>query len=111
MSSTPFDAVGVSIMGGPPVESAIEVSKAIRANFPGTPIIWGGYFPSLYPAVALNAPYVDYGVRGQGEDTFLALLYTLRGAGSDELSAIDVLTSRRNGETVHNHDQAFSPPP
>jgi radical SAM superfamily enzyme YgiQ (UPF0313 family) len=119
MASTSFDAVGVSIMGGPQVQPAIEVSKAIRANFPGTPIIWGGYFPSLYPAVALNAPYVDYVVRGQGEDTFLALLDTLRGtrggvqgpeAGSDELNAIDGLTWRRDGETVHNHDRAFSPP-
>jgi radical SAM superfamily enzyme YgiQ (UPF0313 family) len=110
MSSTPFDAVGVSIMGGPQVQSGIEVSKAIRANFPGTPIIWGGYFPTLYPAAALNAPYVDYVVRGQGEDTFLALLDTLRGARSDELSAIDGLTWRRDGETVHNRDRAFSPP-
>jgi anaerobic magnesium-protoporphyrin IX monomethyl ester cyclase len=110
-----FDAVGVSVMGGPQVESAIEVSKAIRAKSPRIPIIWGGYFPSLYPAVALNAPYVDYVVRGQGEDTFLSLLDALfEGHEADcaapGLDAIEGLTWRRDGEAVHNRDRRFSPP-
>lgn len=56
LESEAFAAVGVSVMGGPQVRSAIEVSQAIRARSPHVPIIWGGYFPSLYPAVALNAP-------------------------------------------------------
>jgi anaerobic magnesium-protoporphyrin IX monomethyl ester cyclase len=115
LASENFDAVGVSVMGGPQVRSAIEISKAIRSSSPSTPIIWGGYFPSLYPAVALNAPYVDYVVRGQGEDTFLSLLDALCSAHGDapaagSIDAIEGLTWRRNGETVHNRDRRFSPP-
>jgi len=30
------------------------------------PIVWGGYFPSLYTDASLNAGYVDFVVKGQG---------------------------------------------
>jgi radical SAM superfamily enzyme YgiQ (UPF0313 family) len=69
-----FIAVGITVMGGPQVASAIEMSRAIRKLKPGLPIVWGGYFPTLYPDVALNNNYVDFLVRGQGEDTFAELL-------------------------------------
>ena len=42
-------------------------------------IAWGGYFPSLYPDATLNAKYVDFAVRGQGEDTLLELIEAMRG--------------------------------
>jgi radical SAM superfamily enzyme YgiQ (UPF0313 family) len=41
--------------------------------------VWGGNFPSLYPSPVLNAPYVDWVVRGQGEQTFAELLDALDG--------------------------------
>src|SRR5688572_6447282 len=44
-----LEAVGLTVMGGPQVASAIEISRAIRAARPSLPIIWGGYFPTLYP--------------------------------------------------------------
>ena len=69
-----FDAVGVTVMGGPQVRTAIAVSQAVRTASPRTPIIWGGYFPTLYRDAALNAPYVDYLVRGQGETPLSSLL-------------------------------------
>jgi anaerobic magnesium-protoporphyrin IX monomethyl ester cyclase len=71
------DAVGVTVMGGPQLSSAIAVSKAIRAQRPALPIIWGGAFPTVCPDAALRAPYVDYAVRGQGETTFVELLDAL----------------------------------
>src|ERR1700744_4355885 len=52
-------AVGISVMGGPQIEPAIAVSCAIRAHRPAVPIVWGGYFPTLYTETALSAPYVD----------------------------------------------------
>src|SRR5271168_1067924 len=38
-----IDAVGISVMGGPQLVTAIAVSRAIRTKFPTTPIIWGGH--------------------------------------------------------------------
>ncbi|MGS8566383.1 cobalamin-dependent protein, partial [Salmonella enterica] len=60
LDERPCSAVGISVMGGPQVEPAIAVSRAIRAQRPDVPIVWGGYFPTLYTGTALSAPYVDY---------------------------------------------------
>ena len=74
MEQERFDAVGVGVMGGPQVATAIAVSKAIRARFPLVPIIWGGYFPTLHTDATLAAPYVDYAIRAQGERTLSELV-------------------------------------
>ena len=52
------------------------------------PIVWGGAFPTVCPEAALNAPYVDYAVRGQGEQTFIELLEAL-GAGGGSGTRLD----------------------
>jgi len=88
--SEPHALVGVTVMPGPQVATAIEVSKAIREAAPEVPIVWGGYFPTLYPAAALNASYVDVLVRGQGEQPLLDLLELLDRASLDA-SALDGL--------------------
>jgi radical SAM superfamily enzyme YgiQ (UPF0313 family) len=73
------ELLAVSVMPGPQMVSAVELCRAFRKRYPGVPIVWGGYFPSLYTDAALNAGYVDYCVRGQGEETFPELLEALRG--------------------------------
>lgn len=76
----PVSAIALTVMPGPQLVSAVPLSKAIKARFPRLPIIWGGNFGSLYPEPVLNAPYVDWLVRGQGEQTFVELLEVLDGA-------------------------------
>lgn len=71
--------LGVTVMPGPQMEAAMECSREIRHLRPQVPIVWGGYFPSIYPDAALNAAYVDFAVRGQGEDTLLELVEAIRG--------------------------------
>jgi radical SAM superfamily enzyme YgiQ (UPF0313 family) len=75
------EMLAVSVMPGPQLRSAIPVCRAFREKCPRVPIVWGGYFPSLYTDATLNAPYVDFAVKGQGEDTLLELLETLRSGG------------------------------
>jgi anaerobic magnesium-protoporphyrin IX monomethyl ester cyclase len=104
----PVAAVGVTVMGGPQLLSAIAVSKAIREKLPMVPIIWGGAFPTVCADATLNAPYVDYAVRAQGEDTLVELLQAL-GQGRDQaLDSIPGLTWRLGGKVVHNNDRKFS---
>ncbi len=74
-----IELLAVSVMPGPQMVSAMELCREFRKRFPRVPIVWGGYFPSLYTDAALNAGYVDYCVRGQGEETFPELLEALRG--------------------------------
>jgi radical SAM superfamily enzyme YgiQ (UPF0313 family) len=110
LDSEPAALVGVTVMPGPQVAPSIEISAAIRAAHPDTPIAWGGYFPTLYPASAINAPYVDYVIRGQGEGTILDLLERLPAAHSTDLRGIPGLTWKRDGEPRHNPERAFSQP-
>jgi anaerobic magnesium-protoporphyrin IX monomethyl ester cyclase len=108
ISDVPVAAVGITVMGGPQLRSAIAVSKAIRERSPALPIVWGGAFPSVCPDSAVNAPYVDYAVRGQGEETIVELVDTLTGLRTEALGSIPGLTWRNAGEIVHNKERRFS---
>jgi anaerobic magnesium-protoporphyrin IX monomethyl ester cyclase len=72
------EMLAVSVMPGPQTVGAVSTCREIRARFPHVTIVWGGYFATNYTAAVLNADYVDFAVRGQGELTFLELLSALR---------------------------------
>src|SRR4029077_11523589 len=94
------DAVGISVMGGPQLLSAIRESREIRTRFPATLIIWGGNFPSISAEPALNTPYLDYAIRGQGEETLREVLDAIFEGGGFE--SIAGLSWRSGGAIVHN---------
>jgi radical SAM superfamily enzyme YgiQ (UPF0313 family) len=96
------DAVGVSVMGGPQLQPAIELSRAIKQRHPRLPIIWGGYFPTLYPEATIAAAYVDLLIRGPGEQALLELVGALCGGGDPALYGIAGLSWKANGNAVHN---------
>jgi anaerobic magnesium-protoporphyrin IX monomethyl ester cyclase len=106
------DLIGVSVMPGPQVAPAIEISSALRAAHPEIPILWGGYFPTMYSDAAINAGYVDFLARGQGEETMLELLDVLPDRrDTAAIGAIHGLSwKNRDGQTVHNHDRGFRSP-
>jgi anaerobic magnesium-protoporphyrin IX monomethyl ester cyclase len=101
-------AVGVTVMGGPQLVSAIAVSKAIRAAAPQVPIIWGGAFPTVCSEAAVNSDYVDYAVRAQGESTLTELLDAITSRSPETLAAIRGLTYAHAGEIHRNGERAFS---
>jgi anaerobic magnesium-protoporphyrin IX monomethyl ester cyclase len=102
-------AVGITVMPGPQVAPAIEISSAIRVAHPEVPIVWGGYFPTLYPGAAINAPYVDFVVRGEGERAMLDLLDRLPTRDAASLREVRGLTWKDDGEVCHNPNSGFSP--
>jgi radical SAM superfamily enzyme YgiQ (UPF0313 family) len=95
------DMLGVTCMPGPQMAAAIEASRDIRRMRPRVPIVWGGYFPSTYTDAALNAAYVDFVVRGQGEETLLELLDAIR--GSRDVASIAGL-SYKDVFGLHRHN-------
>jgi anaerobic magnesium-protoporphyrin IX monomethyl ester cyclase len=107
MEQDNFDAVGISVMGGPQMAPAIDLSKAIRERFPDKPIIWGGYFPTLYTDTTLAAPYVDYAIRGQGDESLPELVAALRRA-EPSLANIGGLSWKDGDSIVHNPNRRFS---
>jgi anaerobic magnesium-protoporphyrin IX monomethyl ester cyclase len=98
------DLLAVTVMPGPQTVGAVASCREIRARFPRLPIVWGGYFASNYTAAALNAGYVDYAVRGQGEQTFLELLEAIR--GHRDLKDIPGLSYKTpEGKACHNPER------
>ena len=100
--------VGVTVMPGPQVAPAIAVSRAVRERHPGVPIVWGGYFPTLYADAALAAPYVDVAVRGPGEATLVELLDAL--ATRRALDSVAGISWKDGGRVVRNADRPPGPP-
>ena len=78
-TADPVRIVAFTVMPGPQLVSAVPITRELKARHPELPIVWGGNFPSLYPMPVVNAPYIDWIVRGQGEDTFVELLDVLDG--------------------------------
>ena len=104
-----IELLGVSVMPGPQMLSAMKSCKAIRARYPHVRIVWGGYFPSVYGDATLNAKYVDFAVRGQGENTLLELIEALR--GKRDLRSIAGLSWKDAfGMRVHNPERTMQPP-
>src|SRR5688572_7896158 len=76
------DLLGMTVMPGPQLAQATELSAALRARHPDVTIIWGGYFPTQHWEVVLRSPAIDLVVRGHGEVVFRDLVRALR-AGED----------------------------
>lgn len=62
--------VGITVLTGAPIHDALAVSRAVKADQPACPIVWGGWHPSLFANECLADPSVDIVVSGQGEDAF-----------------------------------------
>jgi anaerobic magnesium-protoporphyrin IX monomethyl ester cyclase len=108
IASGKVDAIGVSVMGGPQLRTAIALSQAVRARFPQIPIIWGGYFATICAAACLAEAFVDYAIRGQGEESFTELLDALFERRMDALPNIAGLSWRAGGQVIHNRNRPFS---
>jgi radical SAM superfamily enzyme YgiQ (UPF0313 family) len=108
-ATSSVEVLAVSVMPGPQMVAAITLCKEFRRKHPRIPIVWGGYFPSLYTDATLNAAYVDYAIRGQGEDTLLELLEAVR--GPRKLTEVRGLSFKDAfGLHVHNPERPLRSP-
>jgi radical SAM superfamily enzyme YgiQ (UPF0313 family) len=78
------NVLAATVMPGPQLTQAVEVSRRVKAAVPDISVVWGGYFPTQHPETVLKADFVDFVVRSQGELPFLDLLRVLRSGGSFE---------------------------
>jgi anaerobic magnesium-protoporphyrin IX monomethyl ester cyclase len=72
-----YSYLGFTVMPGPQLRESVPLSKAIRAKYPHTTMIWGGYFPSTQPEAVLNSGYVDFIINGPGDNAFPRLIDAL----------------------------------
>ena len=94
---------GVSLLTGPMIRDAMEMSRMVRAARPELPIIFGGWHPSLTTAQTLREDFVDIVVRHQGEETLVEIAGRL-----DAGRPLDLVAGcwfKRNGRIVENPDR------
>jgi radical SAM superfamily enzyme YgiQ (UPF0313 family) len=90
--------LGVTVMPGPQLRTAIPIARRLKARYPHLTVVWGGYFPSLHTGAVLASGYVDVVVKGQGETTFLEALRALE--AGDDLARVRGLAFGRDGQVV-----------
>ncbi len=103
------DAVclAISLVTGPMIRETVEIAKSVKAWNPDFPIILGGWHPSLLPKQTLEAPYIDYVVRGQGEDTLLELVQHLEARTPVDL--IPGIGFKRDGKLFFSTERPLRP--
>jgi anaerobic magnesium-protoporphyrin IX monomethyl ester cyclase len=99
--------LGISLVTGPMIRETVDIARSIKAWDPDFPIILGGWHPSLLPKQTLEAPYLDYIVRGQGEESLLELVQHIRaGAAPDFISGIGF---KRDGRLIMTPERSLRP--
>jgi len=82
------------------IREALETARLSKKIFPATRIVLGGIHPSLLPDEILAEKFVDYVVRGEGEETFLELI---TGKPAPEILG---LSYKNNSHVIHNGNRA-----
>ena len=109
MRESQVELLAVSVMPGPQMMAALPLCREFSKKHPSVPIVWGGYFPSLYTDAVLHSDYVDYAVRGPGQDTLVELIAALReGTGLGGIAGLSYTDA--DGRHRHNPERRFRSP-
>ena len=98
---------GVSLVTGPMIRETVDIARSIKAWDPSFPIVPGGWHPSPLPKQTLEAPYLDYIVRGQGEFAFLELVQHIEAGAAPDL--IPGIGFKRDGKLVMTQERPLRP--
>lgn len=81
------EMIGYSVLTGTDISQAIAQSQEFKQLFPNAKIVWGNVHPSTTPEQTLAETYIDYVIRGAGEEPLLKLVEHLE-TGKPALSEI-----------------------
>lgn len=95
----------VTVMPGPQLRAAVPWCRALKARHPDTTVVWGGYFPTVYPEACARDAAVDIVVIGQGEETLPELVEAVA-AGADP-AAVAGCAVWRDGALARGPDRRF----
>jgi len=94
--------LGISVLTGPMIGSAVRMAKKVKKVRPDLPVIFGGWHPSLVPDQTLKPDFVDAIVRAQGELTLLELVRRL--ADAQDWQGVKGL-SFKDGDGAHHEPE------
>ncbi len=85
------------------VGRAYQIAKMIKETFADSTVVVGGLHPTALPEEALQQEYIDYVVRGEGEEVMYQLYKALHGDGDQ--SVIRGVSYIRE-DVLHNNPEA-----
>jgi radical SAM superfamily enzyme YgiQ (UPF0313 family) len=95
--------LGISVLTGPTIGTAIRVAKAVKKARPSLPVIFGGWHPSLATEQTLQPDFVDMVVRGPGDLTLLEVAQRL--ADKQELHGVHGLSFKDRAGIHHEPER------
>jgi len=96
------DLIGLSAMTWQ-YDTCVKITRLIRELLPEVKIVIGGYHATLMfeeIATSHEAKYIDFMIRGEGEEPCRLLVNALAGQGN--LAAIPSLSYKKHGAFIHN---------
>lgn len=98
----------VGITGTTPAfESMKKVAENIKQFLPKAVVIIGGAHLSAMPREAMEFPYFDIGVIGEGETIILELIKRIEKSSLSNLNGIDGIVYRQGGGILENKRREF----
>jgi len=99
------DIVGISVISVK-FACALKIASLCKRISKDIKIIMGGQHPTIHADEALKNPYVDFVVRGEGEDTIVELVQNI-GNPQEYYSRIAGISYKSNGKIIHNRMRSF----
>ncbi len=87
----------------PQIKNAWRTIEKVKKTNPETKTVLGGFHPSSLPDESLGTGFVDFVVRGEGEQTMLELVNALENKG--KFDAIKGISYKKGGRIMHNADR------
>jgi len=106
---SPKSVIGFSTMTGPQIAYSLDLAKKAREQCPESYIVFGGVHPSFTPESTVSNPLIDIVVRGEGEQTLLELVRSLKKGKIEELKKVHGLTFKQNGKIFNTPDRTPIP--
>ncbi|OGQ08346.1 MAG: hypothetical protein A2026_20310 [Deltaproteobacteria bacterium RBG_19FT_COMBO_46_12] len=101
------DVFGISSSFTPYHGEALEIARIIKEWDPNKMVVMGGAHVSCDPGGALQSPYVDYAVLGEGEIRFPLLIEKIVKEDLKGIAEMDGIGYRVDGEIKINPLQSF----
>jgi radical SAM superfamily enzyme YgiQ (UPF0313 family) len=98
--------IGLSTMTCFQIKNTLRLARTARKMNAYIPLVWGGTHPSMMAEQTLKSEYVDFVIKGEGEQTLLELVYALQNEIQD-LGNIDGLGWKQDDRIVVNNDRDF----
>lgn len=93
------EVVGIQVASTLCYANALKIAK--QAKEAGKIVVLGGpHVSALYDKIMKSRLYVDYAIRGKGEEAFVSFLKAME--GNEKLSNVPSLSWRNKGKVIHN---------